>query len=363
MDWRIANLRNYFNKLEIDGLLINDCNSIRYLCGFYGTDGWLIVTLNNIYLLVDFRYIAQAKGEVNNKSCEIVLVSGDFLSSIASIIKGCNVRVIGFETEFINYDTYSKLNKLLKGSKIKLKPCAQILSTLRAIKDETELIYIRNAVELCKNSIPYIKSILSTEITEKQLAWEIETYLRENGSEKMPFDIIVASDTNSALPHAKPTDNYLRIGVPIIIDFGAKINGYCCDITRTFFIGKIDDKYKKIYDIILAAQLFAIESISSGNTGCEADYYAREIISKAGFESNFGHGLGHGVGLDVHEYPRLNKLSNDLLENNMVFTIEPGIYIENDFGIRIEDTVLLENDRVKSLLDTNKNVDSIIGGN
>lgn len=360
---RITNLRNQFNKYEIDGLLINECNNIRYLCGFCGTDGWLIVTLNQIYLLVDFRYIAQAKEEVNNRICEIILVTGDFLSQIASIIKSCNVSAIGFEAEFINYDTYSKLNKLFKGSKIKLKPCTQVLSFLRAIKDETELTYIRNAVKLCKNSIPYIKSILSTKITEKQLAWEIEAYLRKNGSEKVPFDIIVASGTNSALPHAKPTDKYLEVGVPIIIDFGARANGYCCDITRTFFIDKIDDKYKKIYDIILSAQLFAIESIRTGNSGCEADYYAREIISKAGFENNFGHGLGHGIGLDVHEYPRLSRLSNDLLQNKMVFTIEPGIYIDNDFGIRIEDTVLLDNNRVESLIDSDKNADSIIGGN
>jgi Xaa-Pro aminopeptidase len=186
-------------------------------------------------------------------------------------------------------------------------------------------------------------------ITEKEIAWEIEKNLRQKGSEGIPFEIIVASGPNSALPHARPTEKTIRSGEPVLIDMGARISGYCSDLSRTLFIGKADKTFHEIYTIVLKAQTTAIERIESDMDASQADQWARSVVEQAGYGDAFGHGLGHGVGLAIHEFPRLGLSSSDSLANGMVFTIEPGIYLAGRGGVRIEDMVVLESGKAKVL--------------
>jgi len=191
-------------------------------------------------------------------------------------------------------------------------------------------------------------------MTENQLAWEIEKYMRENGSQTVPFEIIVAAGPNSALPHAKPSDYVIKPGEPIVIDIGSKYEYYGSDLTRTFVLGDPDDTFRKVYGTVLQAQLTAISKIKAGMTGAEADAVARSIITRAGYGEAFGHSLGHGIGLVTHENPRLGLNSMDLLTNGMVFTIEPGIYVSGWGGVRIEDDVVMEDSRLKVISNAKK---------
>ena len=186
-------------------------------------------------------------------------------------------------------------------------------------------------------------------MTEKETAWEIEKFLRQEGSEGIPFEIIVASGPNSALPHARPKEKILCSGEPVLVDMGARINGYCSDFSRTLCLGKADKTLQEIYNIVLKAQTAAIEGIESGMDASQADQLARSVVEQAGYGDAFGHGLGHGVGLAVHEFPTLGPRSSDSLADGMVFTIEPGIYLAGQGGVRIEDMVVLKNGKAKVL--------------
>jgi Xaa-Pro aminopeptidase len=192
-------------------------------------------------------------------------------------------------------------------------------------------------------------------MTEKEVAWEIEKYIRDNGSEPIPFDIIVASGPNAALPHAKPTDRPISDGEPIILDIGARWKGYCSDLSRTLCLGLHDKRFQAIYNLVLKAQLSALDGIGAGMTGAQADGIARGVIDQGGYKDAFGHGLGHGVGLAVHERPRVSLNSVDVIQENMVFTVEPAIYIMGWGGVRIEDTVVIRNGKVQPLTKAAKN--------
>jgi Xaa-Pro aminopeptidase len=229
-----------------------------------------------------------------------------------------------------------------------------MIEQLRSIKELEELMSIRKAVELTDAVFEEAKAIIRPGITEKEIAWEIEKSLRQKGSEGVPFEIVVASGPNSALPHARPRDEAISSGGPVLIDMGARIDGYCSDFTRTLFLGKADKTFRKIYNIVLKAQTAAIERLESGMDASQADRLARSVIEQAGYGDAFGHGLGHGVGLAIHEFPRLGLNSFDLLADGMVLTVEPGIYIAGQGGVRIEDTVILENGKARVLTKAKK---------
>jgi Xaa-Pro aminopeptidase len=224
-----------------------------------------------------------------------------------------------------------------------------MIESIRAIKEPEEIELITRAAEITDAAIEYIKDKIRPGTTEREIAWEIEKFIRERGSETTPFDIIVASGPNSALPHARPSTRVTKTGEPIMIDIGARIEGYGSDLSRTICLGTPDDTFKRLYDTVLGAQLAAANIISEGMTGGEADSMARVVIEEAGYGEAFGHGLGHGVGLATHEPPRLGPNSADRLSNSMVFTIEPGIYLEGWGGVRIEDLVVMEKGRVREI--------------
>jgi Xaa-Pro aminopeptidase len=351
---RLQKLRHSLAQEELDVLVVSQPENRRYLSGFDGSAGWLIVSQNSAYLAVDFRYIEQAKKE--SPDFEVVHVKSDIVGWFPKFLAELGLKKAGFEADHISFSTSQKLLKTIKddGSQIEIIPTAGMVESIRAIKEPEEIQLITEAVKLADAAFEQAKSILRPGMTEKEAAWALEKFIREKGSQTVPFDIIVASGPNTALPHAKPSEQLLLKNVPIVIDLGARVDGYCSDLTRTFIIGDGDKTFFKIYDIVLGAQLTALSSIRAGMDGNQADRLARTFIDQAKYSDNFGHGLGHGVGLETHESPRLGSGSADLLIDNMVFTIEPGIYIPGWGGVRIEDTVVMENGKVKSLTRADK---------
>jgi Xaa-Pro aminopeptidase len=346
---RLRKLRTSIGERELDALLISQPENLRYLSGFTGSSGWLLISGQNAILATDFRYVEQAKGE--SPDFEITQTKQELRDWLPGLVSDLGWHKLGFEANFISYDSSHKLSEAIKTKQINLElvPTTGIVEQLRSIKEPEELRFITKAVELADVAFEQAKAIILPGITEKEAAWEIEKILREKGSEGIPFEIIVASGPNSALPHARPTEKIICSGEPVLIDMGARISGYCSDFSRTLVLGKADKTFREIYNIVLKAQTTAIERIESGMDASQADQLARSVVEQAGYGDAFGHGLGHGVGLAVHESPTLGPSSSDSLADGMVFTIEPGIYLAGQGGVRIEDMVVLENGKAKVL--------------
>jgi Xaa-Pro aminopeptidase len=346
---RLQKLRASIGKKGIDALLISQPENLLYLSGFTGSSGWLLISEQNAILATDFRYVEQAKEE--SPYFHILQIKREFRDWLPSLVSDLGLHNLGFEANFISYDDYHKLSEAIKSSQVSpdLVPTISIVDQLRSIKEPEELQYIIKAVVLTDAVFEQAKLIIHPDITEKETAWEIEKFLRQQGSEGIPFEIIVASGPNSALPHARPTEKIIGSGEPVLIDMGAKINGYCSDFSRTLVLGKADKCLHEIYNTVLEAQITAIERVESGMDGSQADRLARSVVEQAGYGDAFGHGLGHGVGLAVHEFPSLGPSSSDSLADGMVFTIEPGIYLTGQGGVRIEDMVVMENGKARVL--------------
>jgi Xaa-Pro aminopeptidase len=299
--------------------------------------------------------VEQAKGE--SPYFEIIRTKGELRDWLPGLVFDLGWHKLGFEANIISYEGYHKLSEAIKTKQINLKlvPTTGIIEQLRSIKEPEELGFITKAVELADAAFEQARDIIRPGITEKEAAWEIEKIIRQKGSEGIPFEIIVASGPNSALPHARPTEKTICSGEPVLIDIGARISGYCSDFSRTLFLGKADKTFRGIYNIVLKAQATAMKEIKSGMDASQADRLARSVIEQAGYGDAFGHGLGHGVGLAVHEFPMLGPTSFDSLADGMVFTIEPGIYLAGQGGVRIEDMVVLENGKARVLTKASKN--------
>ena len=346
---RLQKLRTSIAEKGLDALLLSQPENLRYLSGFTGSSGWLLVSGQNAILATDFRYIEQAKGQ--SPDFEIIQTKQESRDWLPSLVSDLGWHKLGFEANSVSYEGYHKLSEAIKTKQVNVEliPTIDIVEQLRSIKELEELGFIIKAAALTDIAFEQAKAIIHPGITEKEAAWEIEKFLRQKGSEGLPFEIIVASGPNSALPHAQTTEKTIRSGEPVLIDMGARINGYCSDFSRTLFLGRADKLFREIYNIVLKAQATAIEGIKSGMAASQADRLARSIIEQAGYGDAFGHGLGHGVGLATHELPALGPSSSDSLADGMVFTIEPGIYLAGQGGVRIEDMVVLENGKARVL--------------
>jgi Xaa-Pro aminopeptidase len=351
---RLRKLRTSITERGLDALLLSQPGNILYISGFTGSSGWLLISEQNAILATDFRYVEQAKGE--SPDFEIIQTKPELRDWLPGLVYDLGWHKLGFEANFISYEGYHKLSEAIKTKQVNLElvPTTGIVEQLRSIKEPEELGFIVKAAALVDAAFEQAKTIIRPGITEREAAWEIEKILRQEGSQGIPFEIIVASGPTSALPHARPTEKTICSGEPVLIDMGARINGYCSDFTRTLFLGRADKTFQEIYNIVLKAQTTAIERIESGMDASQADRLARSVIEQDGHGDAFGHGLGHGVGLEVHEFPRLGPSSSDSLANGMVFTIEPGIYLAGQGGVRIEDLVVLENGKAKVLTKTEK---------
>jgi Xaa-Pro aminopeptidase len=341
---RLQRLHQRLGEREIDGILVSQPENRYYLSGFDGSAGYLLITPQNKILATDFRYIEQAQRQAPDY--KIFLISGDIPDWFPKLVADLGLKRLGFEDGHITFAMHQQLTDILKQSQLKLLPVDGLIESLRVIKEPEEIELITKAVEISDNAFEYIKDMVHTGMSEKEVAWEIEKFLREKGSEPIPFDIIVASGPNSALPHAKPSSGTIHPGEPIIIDIGARVGGYSSDLSRTICLGTADDTFNKVYDTVLRAQLTAIAAIKKGMTGGEIDDLARMVIKQAGYGEAFGHGLGHGIGLAPHEQPRLGPNSSEPLAAGMVFTIEPGIYLTGWGGVRIEDVVVMEEGKI-----------------
>jgi Xaa-Pro aminopeptidase len=346
---RIQKLRQGLAEKELDGIFISQPENRRYLSGFDGSAGFLVITPKKNILATDFRYLAQAKSQAPNY--EIFPITNDTSHWFPKLTAELKIKRLGFEAEHTAFAQHRRLCDILnKGkSQLKLIPLDGTVESLRAVKEPEEIELITKAAEIADAAMGYIREKLCAGMTEREVAWEIERFMRENGSQPVPFDVIVASGPNSAWPHAQPSARAIQEAEPIVIDIGARVEGYGSDLSRTFCLGTPDETFKKIYDTVLGAQLGAMAVLKPGMSGGEADQLARTIIEEGGYKEVFGHGLGHGVGLAVHEMPRLGPNSPEKLANGMVFTIEPGIYLEGWGGVRIEDLVIMEEGKVRQI--------------
>ena len=347
---RLAKLRPELVRKEVDGILISQPENIFYLSGFNNAEGYLLITAKNAIVATDFRYVEQVK-----KQCpdyKLFQITGKMSDWFQELISGLNIKRLGFESGAVNFGLYTQISEIISSRKLPLAliPLDNAVESLRTIKEPEEITHIQKAAEIGDRAFEYVAGRLKIGMTEKDIAWALEKHMRENGSGSMPFEIIVGAGPNGALPHAQPSDRPIATHEPIVMDFGADFGGYSSDLTRTVCLGKPDEMFIKIYGIVQKAQQAAIDGINEGISGIKADSLARDIIKEAGYSDMFGHGLGHGVGLVVHDpAPRLSTLSNDVIVNGMVFSIEPGIYLPEWGGVRIEDLVMLENGKVKLL--------------
>jgi Xaa-Pro aminopeptidase len=349
---RLTKLREKLAEQGLDGLLVSHPQNRRYLSGFTGSAGHLLVTQKATLIATDFRYYEQAAQQAPGFAL-IPVTSADVAGWLPALMIGLAGRKIGVEADHLTYTSYKQfsevLRDLLEEERPKLTPTHGLVEGLRAVKEPREIAAIQAAVDLGDAAYAHLLAGVQPGWTEKQAAWEVEKHIREHGGEAVSFETIVAGGEWSALPHAYPRDRPLQEDEPVIVDLGARLDGYCSDMTRTLCLGEESERFRIIYDIVLAAQLAAEELIEAGMTGEQAHMLAHRVIEEAGYGDHFGHGLGHGVGLEVHEAPRLGRGSTDVLADGMVMTIEPGIYISGWGGVRIEDLAVMENGQLRVL--------------
>jgi Xaa-Pro aminopeptidase len=349
MNKRTQNLRRLFAQNNIDAVFVSQAENRRYLSGFHGTAGYLFIAADKAVLATDFRYTEQAAQQAPDY--EVLRIGGALEEWLPGLLADAGVKRLGFEAAEVTYEFHRRLQGALKkkGVAAKLVPVSGLVESLRAVKEPGEIESIRQASVLTDAAFNEVSAKIKSGMTENQIAWELEKSMRESGSQALPFEIIIASGPNAALPHHRPIERPVIDGDAIVIDMGAKVGGYASDLSRTLCVGRPDAQYIKVYHTVLKAQMAALSLIRAGMTGHEADNIAREIIQKAGYADAFGHSLGHGVGLQEHESPRLGPNSKDILSEGMVFTVEPGIYLTGWGGVRIEDTVVMEKGQVKLL--------------
>ncbi len=332
---RILNLQETLKPDE--AFWISSGSNRFYLTGFNSSAGTVLVTKTKAVFFIDFRYFEKAKSIVN--SCEVILYDkGD-----KGIYEFCiqeNIKTVFVESSYVSLSHYKYLSELFQNVIISKDNLLDLkLNQMRAIKSSYELEFIKQAQSLTEQTLDYILPRISVGKTEREIMLDMEFFMRSLGAEGVSFDFIVVSGKNSSLPHGVPTTKKIERGDFITMDFGAIVGGYCSDMTRTVAIGPITDEQRTVYDTTLKAQLAAIENIKAGAVCGDIDKIARDIIYDAGYKGCFGHALGHSVGIDVHEAPNLSPNNQAVLEVGNVVTVEPGIYLENKFGVRIEDMV------------------------
>lgn len=332
----LKNIRHSLNEQQLDGLLITSPFNRRYTTQFTGSAGVVLITAEAALLITDFRYVQQAEREANNYT--IIQHEKSIIEEVKNQLQLLNVNRLGFESEHMTMAQYSSYKEAIHS---KLVPTTNIIERLRMIKTDEEVAILKEATNIVDRAFEHILSFIKPGVREVDIANELEYFMRKEGASESSFDTIVASGVRSSLPHGTASQKVIENGELVTLDFGALYKGYCSDITRTVAVGSISEQLKEIYHIVLAAQQTAVEAIKPNMTGKEADALARDYIIEKGYGDYFGHSTGHGIGLEVHEGPTLAPRSTTILEENMVVTVEPGIYLPNIGGCRIEDDIVL----------------------
>ena len=336
---RLAALGDLLTREQLDGLVVTSPANIRYLSGFSGSSGMLFVSHTERVLITDYRYVAQSAEEVGSPARVVIEQTSLWTGLWQQLASMPGVKVCGFESAYLVHRDFQRL--LEAGSRWQWRPSTGLVEILREQKDSAELASIRDAVACAEAALEMTVGRVKAGMSELEIAGVLESSLRHMGSEDYAFASIVASGPNSAKPHARPTSRVLRDGELLLIDFGARIDGYVSDITRTFIAGRADARQREVHDVVRTANERASAAVRAGMIGRDADRLARGYIEERGFGDWFGHSLGHGIGLEVHEAPRLAKTAETALAEGAVVTVEPGIYLPEWGGVRIEDDVHL----------------------
>ncbi len=344
-------------KISANSILLTKQPNILYFTGFTGDDSWAIINPKKTIIITDGRYDIQAHQQC--PSANIIVRTGPITDALNRTLKKHKIKSTAIISEEISLALMSKLKKQTENISIK-KISQELISTLRECKTKDEIKNIKKAIKIAQISFTQAIREIKIGITEREFAALLEYKMKLNGAEKSAFDIIVAHGKNSAKPHAQASNNKLKPNQPIVIDFGAQYNGYCSDLTRTLWLGKMPEYYRKLYRICYKAQQQAISAIKSGISVSDIDKQAREIIERAGYGKYFTHSTGHGLGLDVHEMPIISQRVKQNLKEGMIITIEPGIYIPGKGGIRIEDDILVASQGCKVLSTLPKEIDDVV---
>ena len=351
MDLLIAKLP----EKDLDAMLISTPENRHYLSGFTGSAGYLLISKDHAVLVTDSRYTEQATNQAPQYQVLQVRSGWDWLMEW---LEETGTKRVGFESQNMTVSTYNNLLEALKQHdslrQVSMVATSGLAEDQRTIKDGEELAMLQKAIDASDAAMEAVCPQIREGMSEREVAWRMEVAMRDLGADGLSFDTIVAAGPNGAMAHHRPSDRPIGPGEPIVIDMGAKVGGYCSDITRTVVVGEPDETFRRVYDTVLGAQLTAINTVKAGMTGEECDGLARTVIAEAGYGENFGHSLGHGVGLAVHEFPRVAPKSPDLLQTDTVFTVEPGIYVTGWGGVRIEDIVILGSDGATTLSKASK---------
>jgi Xaa-Pro aminopeptidase len=355
---RIQKIRQRLAEGKLDALMVSVQENRYYLSGFSGEDtqfdesaGTLFISDRHLVLATDSRYELQAQAQA--AGFEIVCYQKGLEKALPGILNPLGIRRLGFEGVRVSYKNHASYANACGQANppVELVPTENLVESLRQIKSEDEIQATIRALRLAEKAFKKVVETMAPGMTEKQVAWNLEKTMREAGAQDLSFPVIVASGPNSALPHAVPTDRRLAPGEPILIDWGARLDAYCSDTTRTVVMGRPDPCFNQVFQTVIEARDLAIAAIKAGISGTAVDAVARNHIQKNGFAGKFGHSLGHGTGLAVHEGPRLSPLKDDRLASGMVVTVEPGIYIPGWGGIRMENQVVVRQDKADVLND------------
>ena len=346
---RVKNVQDKLSKYNIDALLVTNMFNVRYLANFTGTTGLVVITKDEAYFVTDFRYTEQAAEEA--KGFTIVKNEGPIFEEVAKIVQEDKIENLGFEQENITYAIYNQINDIIP---CELVPVTGLVEKLREVKTEDEINIIKEAINITEKAYDYILGFVKPGKTEIEVANELDFYMRNEGATSVSFDTIVASGVRSAMPHGVASDKVIEEGDMVTIDFGCYYKGYVSDMTRTFAVGDPGEQMKEIYEIVYQANKKVNEVAKAGMTGAELDAIARDYIAEKGYGPQFGHTLGHGIGLEVHEGPSLSFRNEDKLVVNNIVTNEPGIYVPGLGGVRIEDDLVIKEDGAEILMTTPK---------
>lgn len=337
-----------------DCALINSDINRRYFTGMKSSAGTLVVFPEKAYLIIDFRYIEKARKTV--KDCEVILQESGLYKQINKLTTKHGAKNILIDDTTCTVSMMNNFKKNLKYKVVSDNTLSKIISEIRIVKTEEEQSKIIEAQRIAEAGFEHMLEFIKPGRTEKEIQLELDHYMLSHGAESLSFDTIALSGANTSLPHGVPSDKKVVSGEFVLMDFGAVVDGWHSDMTRTVCVGQPDEEMKKVYDTVLKAQLTALDKIKAGMKGSDSDKTARDIIELAGYGEEFGHSLGHGVGMEIHEPPYSSPNSNDILRENMIVTVEPGIYIENKFGVRIEDFVIITKDGCKNMTKAPKNL-------
>ncbi len=342
---------------NIDAVLISSDVNRRYFTGMKSSAGFVLAFKEKAYLLIDFRYIEKAKSVVTN--CEVVLMTS-VKKQVNELLKKHNAKVMAVESEVVTISELNNYKKCFEVSEIDTTDSlSKAIRDLRSVKSKEEIEKIQKAQKIAEKAFDNVLNFIKPGVTEKEIALQLDFYMLKNGAEALSFETIALAGKRTSLPHGVPSDAVVKDGDFVLMDYGAVFDGYHSDMTRTICVGKPSEEMKEVYEIVLKAQKEAISKICAGVKGCDMDKISRDIITKNGYGDYFGHSLGHGVGVEIHEFPNLSPMSEYKLKENNVVTVEPGIYIPEKFGVRIEDFVVVNKNGCYNLTNTIKQLISI----